>query len=91
MSLLDITKLPTAENSAIYLHSGDNVAIARVPVSQGMMLRVAGREVRTRAAIPNPESLCIVPLTCTISRPPFRFRTMDSAIAASHSAWMCFG
>jgi hypothetical protein len=32
MPLLDIAKLPTAENSAIHLHSTDNVAIARVPL-----------------------------------------------------------
>ena len=62
MSLLDITKLPTAENSAIHLHSGDNVAIARVPVSQGMMLRVAGREVRTRAAIPAGHKIALRPI-----------------------------
>ena len=33
--LLEITKLPTAENSAIHLHPPDNVAIARVPLSAG--------------------------------------------------------
>ena len=40
--------LATQENSTIHLHPADNVAIARVPISQGM----AVREVRTRAAIP---------------------------------------
>src|SRR5579859_4417801 len=52
MSLLDIAKLPTAENSAILLHANDNVAIARVPVSAGFKLRIAGREVVARAPIP---------------------------------------
>src|SRR5579862_2341000 len=52
MSLLGITKLPTAENSAIHLHPSDSVAIARVPLSEGAMLRIAGREIRTRTAIP---------------------------------------
>lgn len=52
MDLLDITKLPTAENSTIHLHSSDNIAIARVPVSEGLTLRVAGRELRARTAIP---------------------------------------
>jgi hypothetical protein len=33
--LLEITKLPTAENSAIHLHPSDNVAIARVPIPEG--------------------------------------------------------
>ena len=31
--LLEITKLPTAENSVIHLHPSDNVAIARVQIS----------------------------------------------------------
>src|SRR5579863_682090 len=52
MSLLGITKLPTAENSAIHLHPSDIVAIARVPLSEGAILRIAGREIRTRRAIP---------------------------------------
>jgi altronate hydrolase len=52
MSLLDIAKLPTAENSAILLHPSDNVAIARVPVSSGFTLKIAGRDVTARAAIP---------------------------------------
>jgi altronate hydrolase len=44
--------LATAENSAIHLHPSDNVAILRVPVSEGLSLRVAGRGIRVRAAIP---------------------------------------
>ena len=40
MSLLEISKLPTAENSAIHLHPNDNVAIARVPLSAGQTLKV---------------------------------------------------
>jgi altronate hydrolase len=49
---MNLTQLPTPENSAIHLHARDNVAIARVPVSAGVTLRIAGREVRTRSAIP---------------------------------------
>jgi altronate hydrolase len=52
MSLLGITKLPTAENSAIHLHVSDNIAIARVPIGEGTILRIASREVRARTAIP---------------------------------------
>ena len=40
--LLDIAKLPTAENSVIRLHPSDNVAVARVPVGAGTELRVQG-------------------------------------------------
>ena len=35
MQLLEIQKLPTAENSAIHLHPSDNVAVARVPIAAG--------------------------------------------------------
>ena len=42
MELLEIAKLPTAENSAIHLNPLDNVAVARVPLSAGMKLRVDG-------------------------------------------------
>jgi altronate hydrolase len=52
MSLLDIAKLPTSENSAILLHPSDNVAIARVPIAAGFALRVAGGVVTSRAPIP---------------------------------------
>jgi altronate hydrolase len=40
--LLDIAKLPTAENSALHLHLSDNVAVARVPIPAGAELRVDG-------------------------------------------------
>src|SRR5215471_17422317 len=50
--LLDIAKLPTAENSAIRLHPTDNVAVARVPVSAGAELVVDGVRIVTLDAIP---------------------------------------
>ncbi len=39
MSLLEITKPATAENSAIHLHPADNIAVARVPLSPGQALK----------------------------------------------------
>ena len=42
MQLLEIEKLPTAENSAIHLHPKDNIAVARVTLSSGTQLRVDG-------------------------------------------------
>ena len=42
MELLEIAKLPTAENSAVHLNPLDNVAIARVPLSAGMKLLIDG-------------------------------------------------
>src|SRR5215831_10647741 len=50
--LLEITKLPTAENSAIHLHPTDNVAVARVPLSAGTELRVDGIEIRVLDQVP---------------------------------------
>jgi altronate hydrolase len=50
--LIDIEKLPTAENSAIHLHPTDNVAVARVPIAPGTELRVDGLPVLALEAIP---------------------------------------
>jgi altronate hydrolase len=50
--LLDIAKLPTAENSAIHLHPTDNVAVARVPIPAGTSLRINGLPLVTQDAIP---------------------------------------
>ncbi|BDC49003.1 dehydratase [Bryobacterales bacterium F-183] len=52
MSLLDITKLPTAENSVIHLHPTDNVGIARVPLNPGQKLKVGPFEVTANNAVP---------------------------------------
>jgi altronate hydrolase len=52
MSLLEIAKLPTAENSAIHLHRTDNIAVARVPIAAGQQLRIEGESVLARDAIP---------------------------------------
>ena len=52
MGLLEITKLPTAENAVIHLHSSDNVAIARVPIAADTELRVEGTIIRALDAIP---------------------------------------
>ena len=50
--LLDIAKLPTAENSAIHLHPSDNVAVARVPLAAGVELRVDGVGVTALDSVP---------------------------------------
>src|ERR1051325_9014073 len=50
--LIDIEKLPTAENSAIHLHPTDNVAVARVPIAAGTELRVDGLPVLAIEPIP---------------------------------------
>src|SRR4051794_1254406 len=50
--LLDIAKLPTAENSAVHLHPEDSIAVARVPIPAGSELRIDGVGLLTRDAIP---------------------------------------
>ena len=50
--LVEILKVPSAENSAIHLHPTDNVAVARVPVPAGTDLVIEGMPVRTIDAIP---------------------------------------
>jgi altronate hydrolase len=57
--LLEIAKLPTAENSVIHLHATDNVAIARVPVSAGTELKVDGRTLVAREPIPAGHKLAL--------------------------------
>ncbi|MDQ6664295.1 MAG: altronate dehydratase family protein [Acidobacteriota bacterium] len=52
MQLLEIEKLPTAENSAIHLHPSDNVAVARVPLSPGAEVKVDGIAVRVLDPVP---------------------------------------
>ncbi len=62
MSLLEIAKLPTAENSAIRLHHNDNVAVARVPLSAGQTLRIDGLTITVRDAVPAGHKVALLPL-----------------------------
>jgi arabinonate dehydratase len=50
--LVEIGKPATAENSVIHLHAADNIVVARVPLAAGAEVRVAGRTLRVRQAIP---------------------------------------
>ncbi|HLK19968.1 MAG TPA: altronate dehydratase family protein [Bryobacteraceae bacterium] len=52
MGLLEITKLPTAENAVIHLHPSDNIAIARVSLSPGQQVHVEGRTIAVEDPIP---------------------------------------
>jgi arabinonate dehydratase len=52
MGLLEIAKLPTAENAVIHLHPADNVAIARVALAAGQEIHAAGRSIHVADAIP---------------------------------------
>lgn len=52
MGLLEIAKLPTAENAVIHLNAADNIAVARVPLSPGQLLRVDGRAITVEDPVP---------------------------------------
>lgn len=60
MDLLEIQKLPTAENSAIHLHPSDNVAIARVPLAPGQTLRIDGTEFVAKTAVPAGHKIALM-------------------------------
>jgi altronate hydrolase len=70
MGLLEITKLPTAENSVIQLNPADNVAIARVPLSPGQIIRVAGHEVTVEDSVPPGHKIAIaaIPAGAPVTR-----------------------
>src|SRR5215471_21571864 len=61
MQLLEIAKLPTAENSAIRLHPADDIAVARVPIPAGAELRIGGLAITTVDAIPAGHKLALSP------------------------------
>jgi altronate hydrolase len=62
MSLLQIAKVPTAENSAIHLNSADNIAVARVPLAPGNEIRVDGNVVTVRDAVPAGHKIALKPI-----------------------------
>ena len=59
MELLEIAKLPTAENSAIHLNPLDNVAIARVPLSVGTQLRIDGVPIEVLDPVPAGHKIAV--------------------------------
>ena len=59
MELLEIAKLPTAENSAIHLNPLDNVAIARVPLAAGTKLRIDGIPIDVLDAVPAGHKIAV--------------------------------
>jgi altronate hydrolase len=60
MELIDIAKLPTAENSAIHLHASDNIAVARVPLTPGQKLKIDGTiEILVRDSVPAGHKLAL--------------------------------
>ena len=59
MGLLEIAKLPTAENAVIHLNTADNIAIARVPLSPGQELRVNGRSITVEDPVPAGHKVAI--------------------------------
>ena len=62
MQLLEIAKLPTAENSAIHLHASDNVAVARVQLAPNTRLRIDGVDVTVKDAVPAGHKIALRPI-----------------------------
>jgi altronate hydrolase len=60
MQLVEIAKLPTAENSAIRLHGTDNVAVARVQLTPDTRLRIDGIEVKVLDPVPAGHKISLV-------------------------------
>jgi altronate hydrolase len=60
--LLEIAKLPTAENSAIHLHPSDNVAVARVPIPVAAALRIDGIDLVTADPISAGHKVAVRPI-----------------------------
>ncbi len=60
--LLEIAKLPTAENSAIHLHATDNIAVARVPLSPGTELKIDGHTTVVKDFIPAGHKIALAPI-----------------------------
>jgi altronate hydrolase len=52
MSLVQIESPPAAENAVIHLHASDNVAIARVMLPAGQVVRIGDLEIRSTQMIP---------------------------------------
>src|SRR5581483_2215579 len=59
MGLLEIAKLPTAENAALHLNAADNVAIARVPLAEGQSVLVDGQKITLRQPVPAGHKLAV--------------------------------
>jgi len=56
---MSLINLASAENSALLLHPSDSVAIARVPLSPGITLRVAGRQIVALDPIPAGHKIAV--------------------------------
>lgn len=52
MDLIEVLPAPTAENAAVRLHASDNVAVARVSLAPGQVIRPGGDAVTVRELIP---------------------------------------
>src|SRR5437660_840181 len=60
--LLEIAKLPTAENSAIHLNPPDSLAVARVPLAPGMDLKIDGVSIKVLDPVPAGHKIALAPI-----------------------------
>jgi altronate hydrolase len=62
MELIEVSPAPTPENAAVRLHASDNVAIARVNLAPGQIIRPGGYAVTVRDFIPPGHKVAIGPI-----------------------------
>ncbi len=78
MGLLEIIKIPTAENSVIHLNPIDNVGIARAPLSAGQVVRVDGVAIPVKDSVPAGHKIALK--TIAAGEPIIRYgQTMGRA------------
>ena len=62
MSLVEIQKPPSAENSVILLHPDDNIAVARLALPDGHKIIVGGQTLVTVNSIPMGHKVALRPI-----------------------------
>ena len=62
MALIDIAKPPSPDNAAILFNTSDNIAIARLSLPPGQLIRLNGRELTLRDAVPMGHKLALRPI-----------------------------
>ncbi len=60
--LVGIRLAPTAENMVIRLHASDNIAVARVPIATGTVIRVGGISLTAKDNIPSGHKIALRPI-----------------------------
>ena len=60
--LVEIARPPTAENAALRLHAADNIAVARVPLAPGTLLRFGALQVTVADPVAAGHKVAVEPI-----------------------------